>query len=102
MPGDAIYIVRFSKGCTLITKNFGQFKFRTKACPKLKLSEIFNVRKLKASEIFNWAKFLFLVIVVKTTVYTLFSIPIFDQLITLHGDSEFLIIFFANFFSKEF
>ena len=37
----------FSSSCrtkkhTLITKNFGQFTFRTKGCPKFRLSEIFN------------------------------------------------------------
>ena len=42
---------------TLETKNFGQFKFRTKPCPKLKLSEILNVRNFQVSEIFNTPKF---------------------------------------------
>ena len=37
---------------TLITKNFGQFKFRTKGCPKFELSEIFR------SEIYKCPKFL--------------------------------------------
>ena len=37
---------------TLITENFGQFNFRTEACPKFKLSEIFK------SEILECPKFL--------------------------------------------
>ena len=33
-------IFQFSIESTLNTKNFGQFKFQTKDCPKFKLSEI--------------------------------------------------------------
>ena len=37
---------------TLTSKKFGRFYFRAKPCPKIKLSEIFQVRTLKASENF--------------------------------------------------
>ena len=35
--------------CTLITKNLGRFKFRTKFCPKLETSKIFVSKILKRS-----------------------------------------------------
>ena len=37
---------------TLTSKNFERFYFRTKPCPKIRLSEIFLVRTLKASKNF--------------------------------------------------
>ena len=43
---------------TLITKNFGRFKFRTNGCPKLKTSEIFRVRNIWRPKFFDGICFL--------------------------------------------
>ena len=55
--GPVVVVNRTSVASTLKTKNFGQFIFRTNACPKLKLSEIFNVRNFKCPKFLTYLKF---------------------------------------------